>query len=284
MYSSGARRLIAILLLTVLATGGRTHAVQAPEESLRFAVIGDFGTGTPKQYETARAMAAVNVGSRYDMVLMVGDNIYSSWNRRAVVDRFEMPYRSLLDAGVPFFASLGNHDAIDERQYPLFNMGGERYYSFSRLNVQFFALDSNYMDAAQLAWLRRGLEASTMPWKIAFFHHPLYSSGRTHGSQTDLRKVLEPLFVQYSVQAVFSGHDHVYERFKPQHGITYFVCGSSGQLREGDLDTRLPQSAAGFDRDQAFMVVAIDGDAMRFQAISRIGVVVDSGVIDRVTR
>ena len=167
MSTSAARRLIAALLLCALGTRGQTHAVQAPEESLRFGVIGDFGTGTPKQYETARAMAAVNVGSRYDMVLMVGDNIYSSWNRRAVVDRFEMPYRSLLDAGVPFFASLGNHDAIDERQYPLFNMGGERYYSFSRLNVQFFALDSNYMDAAQLAWLRRGLEASTMPWKIS---------------------------------------------------------------------------------------------------------------------
>ena len=283
MSRSFTRRLIAVLLLCALADGGQTHAVQAPEESLRFAVIGDFGTGTPKQYEVASLMAAVHARSRYGMVVMVGDNIYGGWNRRAVVDRFETPYRPLLDAGVSFFASLGNHDAIEERQYPPFNMGGERYYTFTRLNVQFFALDSNYMDAVQLAWLHRGLEASTAAWKIAFFHHPLYSSGQTHGAQTDLRAVLEPLFVRYGVQVVFSGHDHVYERFKPQRGITYFVCGSSGQLRRGDLDAHSPQSAAGFDQDQAFMVVEIEGDVMRFQAISRTGVVVDSGVIHRMT-
>lgn len=150
MSNSITRYLIAVLLLCVPTEGGHAHAIQAPEESLRFAVIGDFGTATPQQYEVASRMAAVRARSRYDMVLTAGDNIYGGWNRRVVVNRFETPYRPLLDAGVSFFASLGNHDALEERQYPLFNMGGERYYSFTRLNVQLFALDSNYMDAAQL--------------------------------------------------------------------------------------------------------------------------------------
>jgi len=275
--------LVAALLLCVPAEGGHAQAIQAQAESLRFAVIGDFGSGTPQQYEVASLMAAVRARSQYDMVLTAGDNIYGGWNHRAVVDRFEMPYRRLLEGGVSFFASLGNHDDLAERQYPLFNMGGERYYTFTRSNVQFFALDSNYMDGAQLTWLRRGLEASTAPWKIAFFHHPLYSSALRHGAEEDLRVVLEPLFVQYNVQVVFSGHDHVYERFKPQRGITYFVCGSSGKLRRGDLNGRSPETAAGFDQDLAFIVVEIQDDVMRFRTISRTDVVVDSGVIHRVT-
>lgn len=135
--------------------------------------------------------------------------------------------------------------------------------------------------AAQLSWLRRELAASTASWKIAYFHHPLYSSARRHGAEADLRTVLEPLFVQHSVQVVFSGHDHVYERLTPQRGVTYFVCGSSGKLRRGDLGARSPQTAAAFDQDLAFIVVEVEEAVMQFQVISRTDVVVDSGVIYR---
>jgi 3',5'-cyclic AMP phosphodiesterase CpdA len=287
------RYLIVVLLLCVPAEGGpspslrelragHAQAIQVPAAPLRFAVIGDFGSGTREQFEVAKTMAAVHVRSGYDMVITAGDNLYGGFNARAIVERFETPYRPLLNAGVSFFASLGNHDPLEERLYAPFNMGGQRFYTFTRLNVQFFALDSNYMDTAQLTWLRRMLEASTAPWKIAFFHHPLYSSAGAHGAELDLRAVLEPLFVQYGVQVVFSGHDHVYERFKPQRGITYFVCGSSGKLRRGDLGARSPQTAAGFDQDLAFMVVEIKDDVMRFQAISRTDAIVDSGALHRV--
>jgi hypothetical protein len=246
---------------------------------VRFAVIGDFGTGTPQQYELARVMETVNGRSPFELVLMAGDNIYGAWNRNAVIERFETPYAPLLRAGVSFFASLGNHDALEERHYALFNMKGQRYYSFTRSNVQFFALDSNYMDAAQLAWLNRALETSTATWKIAFFHHPLYSSGQRHGSEVALREVVEPVLARHGVQVVFSGHDHVYERLKPQRGIAYFVCGSSGKLRRGNLDARSPITQAGYDQDQVFMVAEIDDTVMRFQAISRTGKVVDAGEI-----
>src|SRR5688572_32443008 len=101
-------------------------------------------------------------------------------------------------------------------------MNGERFYTFKRDNVRFFALDSNYMDPEQLKWLETELKNSGSDWKIAFFHHPLYSSARFHGSSTDLRLLLEPLFVKYGVDVVFQGHDHVYERVKPQKGNQYF--------------------------------------------------------------
>ena len=82
---------------------------------------------------------------------------------------------------------------------------------------------------------------------------------------------------------VFTGHDHFYERVKPQHGITYFVTGSGGKLAKGDLAKNSPLTAKGFDSDRAFMRVNIDGDRLTFETISRSGSLVDSGAIGRRT-
>jgi 3',5'-cyclic AMP phosphodiesterase CpdA len=155
-------------------------------------------------------------------------------------------------------------------------MGGQRYYTYVKKNVRFIALDSDELDPAQIAWLTNQLKSAKEQWKVCYFHHPLYSDGATHGSDVDLRVVLEPLFVQYGVNVVFSGHDHIYERITPQKGIYYFVAGSAGQLRKGDL-RRSSMTAAGFDQDRCFMLVEIDGAEMSFEAVSRTGRVVDSG-------
>jgi hypothetical protein len=95
-----------------------------------------------------------------------------------------------------------------------------------------------------------------------------------------LRSILEPVFIQYGVQVVFSGHDHVYERLKPQKGIYYFVEGASGELRRGDL-RRTNDTAAGFDQDQSFVLVEISGDELDFQTVSRLGKTVDYGIIQK---
>ena len=189
-----------------------------------------------------------------------------------------MPYKPLLDAGVKFYASLGNHDAREQRYYKLFNMDGKLYYSFKppKQNVRFFALESTYLEPEQIAWFEKELKDSNRDWKIPFFHHPPYSSGDRHGSDTRLREVLEPLFIKYNVSVVLTGHDHFYERVKPQNGIVYFVVGSGGQLRKGNIDKGSGLTAAGNDQDQAFMVGEINGDQMWFDAISRAGKVFDS--------
>ena len=251
--------------------------------SVTFAVIGDSGTGDRAQYELAQQMAAVQARRPFDLVIMLGDNIYGRQQPGDFVQKFERPYKPLLDAGVRFYAALGNHDNERNRFYRPFNMGGERYYTFAVRNVRFFVLDSDSLDPKQREWIETVLAASTDDWKICYFHHPLYSDGGRHGSQVDLRVVLEPLFVKYDVNVVFSGHDHVYERIKPQKGITYFVAGSAGQLRRGDLH-RSDLTAAAFDQDQAFVVVDIAGEELTFETISRIGQVVDSGVIHREER
>jgi 3',5'-cyclic AMP phosphodiesterase CpdA len=249
-------------------------------EPLAFAVIGDNGTGEKPQYEVGEQMARWRARMPFDFVIMLGDNLYGRQEPADFADKFERPYAALLDAGIPFFAALGNHDNPRNCTYPRFNMRSQRYYTFARNGVRFFVLDTNLLDAAQLAWFQNALKSSTESWKIAYFHHPLYSDSGRHGSQLELRVTLEPLLVRYGVSVVFSGHDHSYERFKPQQGITYFLAGSGGQLRRGDINPT-PLTAAYFDQDQAFMVVAIAGDQMRFQTISRTGRVVDSGVIPR---
>jgi predicted phosphodiesterase len=111
----------------------------------------------------------------------------------------------------------------------------------------------------------------------------LYSDGRRHGSEVELRAQLEPLLVKYGVQVVFSGHDHIYERIKPQKGIACFVAGAAGQLRKGDVRPSA-MTAAYFDQDRSFMLVEITGEDLLCETIARTGESVDRGAIHRQAR
>jgi len=244
--------------------------------SVRFAIIGDNGTGERPQFEVAQQMVIFRRDFPFDFVLMMGDNIYGSKTAADFKRKFEDPYQTLLASGVKFYACLGNHDHTAERLYKPFNMDGQRYYTFKYGNVQFFALDSNYMDPPQVEWLDRQLSGSNATWKICFFHHPLYSHGKFHGSDLDLRARLEPMFVKYGVDVVLNGHEHVYERVVPQQGINYFVLGNSGELRPHNLNPS-PDTAKGFDTDRTFGLFEIAGNDFNFQIVSRTGATVDSG-------
>ena len=228
-------------------------------------------------------MAKLRARFPYDIVITVGDNIYGGERPQDMRRKFEEPYKALLDGGVKFYASLGNHDDRAQARYAPFNMDGKTYYTFKapQQDVRFFALETDYLKPQQVAWLEEELGKSNEAWKIPYFHHPLYSSGERHGSQSDLAAVLEPLFLKYGVSVVFAGHDHFYERIKPQKGIVYFVTGSGGQLRKGNIDRRTGLTAVGFDTDQAFLAAEIDGDELYFNAISRAGNIIDSGIIQR---
>jgi 3',5'-cyclic AMP phosphodiesterase CpdA len=276
------------------AEDARLGARQAPatplvplpnkDGSFKFGVLGDFGTGDNAQYQLAEQMAKLHARFKFDTVVTTGDNLLGSERPQDFKVKFEIPYKPLLDAGVKFYASLGNHDAREQRFYKLFNMDGNLYYTFSPSpDVRFFMLEATYPTPEQFEWLEKELKASSSNWKIAVFHQPLYSSGDAHGSDASLRRVLEPFLVKYNVSVVLSGHDHFYERVKPQQGITYFVVGSGGRLRVGNIDQESGITAKGFDTDQAFMAAEIIGDQMYFNAISRTGQTVDAGVLTRRT-
>jgi len=275
-----------VCVLFVVATAPGTLLGQAQRAlpnrpgSVKFAAIGDNGTGEHPQYEIADQMSGLHKVFPFDLVIMLGDNMYGGQQPADFVKKFEMPYAALLSAGVKFQASLGNHDRDENVLYKPFNMNGQRYYSYTRNNVRFFALDSTRMDDKQVAWIDTSLARATEDWKICYFHHPLYSNADRHGASVDLRVRLEPIFVKHGVDVVFSGHDHVYERLKPQKGIYYFVSGAAGQLRRGNMSPA-EQTAAYFDQDQSFMVVEIAGSEMYFEAVSRTGRIVDAGTITR---
>jgi 3',5'-cyclic AMP phosphodiesterase CpdA len=157
---------------------------------------------------------------------------------------------------VPLFPSLGNHEYVTNQGQPYLDnfylpannpAGTERYYSFDWGPVHFVALDSSCAIglaspdrctlAAQKSWLASDLAASQQPWKVIFFHHPPWSTG-AHGSQLTMRREFAPIFEQYGVDLVLTGHDHNYERTRPMRGdnvapsgtrgVTYVVVGSGG--------------------------------------------------------
>jgi predicted MPP superfamily phosphohydrolase len=279
----------AIVSLAAITAGALVRPASVlgvtPSSKTRFAVVGDFGTGGSDEVAIAAGMLDVHRKSALDLVVAVGDNIYPNGSGRYFNKHFEEPFSGLLKERVKFYAVLGNHDVEEGRKdqvnYPLFNMGGSNFYSISRNNglVDFFMLDSTDLSTTQLSWLENSLRESKAIWKLAALHHPIYSSGKKHGSDIKVRKQLEPLFTHYRVQAVFSGHDHVYERTKPQQGIQYFITGAGGKCRRGDIDLKSELRASSYDLDNSFMLIEADEKEMSFMSINQAGETVDSGII-----
>ena len=277
-----ARRALVTIAVaaSVPSVSGIHLALPNKTDSLKFAVIGDFGTGEPPSYDVAAQMAALRARFPFEMVITTGDNIIGDQDDSSdLAEKFERPFGPLLEAGVRFYASLGNHDKKVNSTYPPLGMDGHRYYTFAKNNVRFFVLDTNRLDRAQLAWIEEALRTTKDDWKICAFHHPLYSDGVKHGAALELRVILEPILVEYGVDVVFSGHDHIYERLKPQKGVHYFVAGAGGQSERGIQPSAATE--ASFDHDRSFMAVEVMADQLYFQAISRVGATIDAGVITR---
>jgi hypothetical protein len=176
---------LALMLVSLAALAAQDLTLTLPNkpDSLKFAIIGDSGTGSKSQYAIAEKLIAARAKFPYEFVLMMGDNLYTGSDAKDFQKAFEVPYKPILDGGVKFYAAHGNHDNPNERFYKGFNMNGDRFYTFRpKPGIRIFALDSNYMDKPQLEWLEKELAASGSDWKICFFHHPIYSSGGAHGS------------------------------------------------------------------------------------------------------
>jgi 3',5'-cyclic AMP phosphodiesterase CpdA len=280
----------AIQSLATIAAGALVSpvsifAADPVKNRIQFAVLGDWGTGGDDAEGIARQMFSTHRRTPLDFVIAAGDNIYPDGEARRFKKHFELPFSPLLRDRVNFYAVLGNHDVEDGRQdqcrYPLFNMGGRPYYTIKQGDglVEFFMIDSTDFNSPQAAWLQQALSTSTSRWKVAVLHHPLYSSGTKHGSDLILRERLEPLFIAYGVSAVFSGHDHIYERTKLQRGIQYFVTGAGGKTRRGGVKLDSPFRQTSFDEDNHFMFIEVEHRQIAFQAITERGRVVDRGVI-----
>jgi hypothetical protein len=268
-----------------------------PEE-VRFAAVGDTGTGGKTQRLVAGQMVTIQEKSRFDLLLFLGDNIYNSGSPGDIEKKFLQPYAGLMQNGVELRACIGNHDARNRwgvlLQKMIFGMGTKTYYSFSRKNglIEFFALDSTILvkdgneKDQQMSWLENSLASSKAVWKVVFLHHPLYSSAKRHGlgsggedKMMNLRELIEPLFKKYKVNFVINGHDHVYEHPRPQAGIHYFTSGTGGKLRRGNLDRTSPFFGFGNDEVNSFILFSVEPEAARFWAIDADGNVLENGKI-----
>jgi len=270
-----------------------------------FAVLGDsrpLNDNLPPS-EGARAVAAQMGQHRFDFALHTGDIVYSggdcfgsdsSWNQY-IIAFFDL-YREII-GHVPLFPSVGNHELnggmcgyrgyTDVFHLPANAPAGdeEEYYSFNWGSAHFVALDSNQSirpGSAQYAWLVSDLQSSTQPWKFVFFHHPLYSSG-SHGGSLSLRRNLLPVFETYGVDAVFTGHDHHYERSCPilddacttsqKGGVVYYVAGGAGAplyRTDGGWFTAYSDSV------YHFLLVDVSGCRLEINALD-----MDGNVFDR---
>src|SRR5882672_6912401 len=161
--------LVALVSFAVLRPAAQSVPLPSRPDSLKFAVIGDSGTGDQPQYDVGQQMANARARFPFEMVIMLGDNMYGRQQPQDFVDKFERPYAALLQAGVVFYATLGNHDNQNNRFYQRFNMGGERYFTYTKKRVRFFVLDTNVVDPQQRAWLDGALSQSRDDWKICYF-------------------------------------------------------------------------------------------------------------------
>jgi acid phosphatase type 7 len=259
-------------------TGFKTAPSADSTEPIRFMAFGDSGGGGSDQYALLEQMYKVP----YDLMIHTGDLAYDSGTIGQFEDNVFGVYADLFK-NIPFMPASGNHDYGTLQGAPfrdVFNLpaaNGEKWYSYDWGRIHFVALDTEADYATQAAWLEQDLAANQLPWKILYMHKPPYSSGM-HGSDTSLRSKLAPIAEKYGVQLILAGHDHNYERMKPQNGVAYVVTGGGG------VGTRSVGTSAftALSVDVIhFVYVEVGIDELTLHAIDATGTEFDSMVVPR---
>jgi predicted MPP superfamily phosphohydrolase len=262
--------------------GFRTAPAAGAGQTVRFVAFGDSGKRTSDQ----QALLAQVLTVPFDFVLHTGDLAYDHGTRDEIQGRFLDAYAGVLAQFAAFPAS-GNHeydtdDAAPFREaFALPENGGpegrERWYSFDWGDVHFVALDTERTGPAQAAWLDDDLASNRLPWTIVYGHKPPFSSGE-HGGDDAFRQHFLPILERRGVKLVLSGHDHDYERTKPQNGVTYVVTGGGGI---GTRSMDWSDVTAFGDSVIHFVYVTVTGDELALHAIDGVGDEFDSLAIRR---
>jgi hypothetical protein len=273
-----------------LAAGPDQKFVTSPpagvSKPIRVWVIGDAGTGTSSQVAVRNAFTSYNGNRETDLWLVLGDNAYDLGSDAEYQVKHFAIYPALLKSAVSWY-TLGNHDAGTgaagaHPYHAMFSLptmgqaggaasGTKNYYSFNYGNVHFISLDSQETNrastGAMASWLTRDLQNNTLPWVIAFWHHPPYSKG-SHDSDTEINLVemrsnMLPILEQYGVDLVLSGHSHSYERSYLLDGhygvsgtLTTAMKKNSGSGRSNDTGVYAKPSVGPAGHEGAVYVVA----------------------------
>src|SRR6266511_4227634 len=230
------------------------------------------------------ARAKIWVRTRaFDGFVTLGDNVYGSGDPDDFRAAWTKPYGWVDRRGVPVVWTLGNHD-IETRdgrpEIKFFHMPG-RWYAQTIGPVEFVVLDANQPDSReQRKWLRSTLAASDAPWTVVVFHQPAYSCG-SHGSTPEVQSQWVPLFRRFHVSVVVNGHDHDYQRFPPQRGVTYVVegAGGAGLYEVGECPEGTPDPAVADDTHHGFLYLSATTRKLTGRAVSDDGTVLDTFVL-----
>ena len=290
----------------------RTHPDPEKDADLTFAVLGDFGVGvgldspdSRRQRRVAEALETAVNRHAVRLVLTTGDNVYlaqpEQFSAGGTGDEdddwffpFYQPYRYVLNR-VPFYPSVGNHDASDTERSDDRNQLNDNYYIDERFahaeiqgrasldpglfyrfgygsNVEFVAIDSTlaspleterwFDDAKHLDYLRRTFapdRARNVRWQFPFTHHPPFCAGPHHNNDRRMIDTLIPLFEQAQVRAMFSGHEHNFQ-YSSFHGVHYFVSGAGGKLRGEKPEHFEAAHTAAWAVDGHFLIVRVRAD------------------------
>ena len=239
-----------------------------------FAAFGDTRTGHQTHQEVVDSIVAIEP----DFVLHTGDLVYRGR---------EFPYWEIffeiereLMSRIPLFPALGNHEDNHQHYFDLFYLpGNERWYAFDYGNALFICLQVDGIvdfgpGSEQYDWLKSELEANRQPWLFVYFHIPPYSSTQREEPdvEQEVRQALTPLFEQYGVDVVFTGHNHNYER-NEVNGVTYIVTGGGGAPLSVMEDPELTRAA--FAVTFHFVLLEIDGNHLGATVFSSQGKILD---------
>lgn len=248
-----------------------------PPAELHLAVAGDVGDGGARIDATGAAVARIAALAPYDVLLLLGDNVYPKGDPAGLPRTVFGPFAEVLDGGADLLAILGNHDVMKghgDDQLAALGMEG-RWWSRTYGELLIVGLDSTDLQApGQLDFLERTLAETDATWRIVAVHHPPYSSGY-QGSSTAVRAALAPILVRHGVQLVLSGHDHDYQRSIPIDGVTYVVTGAGSGTRRTGEDWF---TAASWSWHH-FVDLSIDGDRLVLRAVGQDGTVFDEAVL-----
>lgn len=256
-------------------TAAQTNGLVEPNSTalLRFAIAGDVGTGGEAAYRTSAIMDELEVQRSFDALLLLGDNVYENGDPADVGVKVLEPFGPVLDGETQMLAVLGNHDVRNDNgaaQAEALGMPG-RWYTTEIGTVTIISLDSTQAsNPEQRAWLDATLASVTTQWTIVTMHHPPFSAG-WHGDHQGAQAYFVPLFEEYGVDLVFSGHDHDYQRSTPINGVTYVVTGAAAKLRATGIEDFTAVSWSTHN----FVDLVVYPDRLEMQAIDH-----DSRAID----
>jgi len=259
----------------------RTDAGRA-DTDFSFFFTGDVGEDEMGQQHVTQAMIR-RVSPRAEFGILPGDVVYPDGESSMYDSVLMKPWQPLL-ANTAMWPALGNHDwHVDPdsnfcKEWSLPN--NEHYYSFNYGNAHFIALDTAdgflYDEVNQLAWLRADLASSASrraTWRFVFYHHPLLTC--TYKSNIpEVAALLFPIFDEFKVDVVLTGHAHTYERLFPlkngvpvnqeqnpnyqdPEGTLFVVSGCGAKIKENEPTTYCGPTAAFVDMRILFSQVFV---------------------------